>query len=741
MKLFQRKRTKAKTETKLRKKTKSMTDSNDEIENVTKTKVSKLLVKDLKKRLKSQNGKGHNINRISIRKQLILCFFIPVLCIIILGLVSYRQASQIIVSNYEDASIANINTAGEYYNLILTNVEDKSLQILNDTIIKQYYSGYYKKNVAEENEILKTLRNNIVAMATADSIVENIAVITRYGKEAVSYGSFLQTSAETPYEAYVKTEEAKQVMETQKDNLWYGYHKFFDDGLGIKENDYGISLIRQYYNSGSKPIGFIMIDVKKSILQDVISGLNLPEGSSFAFITPDGREITDSDEGMELLFTDKQFYIDSTQNDNDNGYKYVDVKGIKYLYVYTKVGDTGVMACSLIPASYFTGQADIIRNLTIVIVCIASFIAILTGFLISNGISGAIKNIMDKLSVAANGNLTIEIKTKRKDEFRNLVSSINHMIINMKNLIEKTSRINNKVLGSSNLVASSSEHMLESSKNISNAIHDIQHGVVEQAEDTEQCLSQTNDLSERIGRVYNNAGDMDQIAATAKDIVKEGIIIIDNLSKKAKATAEINRTTISNIEELEAETISIGSIIKVITEIADQTNLLALNANIEAARAGTAGKGFVVVADEIRKLAEGSSEAASKISQIIGHIQNKTKVAVATVKETEVIIQSQEDALHNTIHAFENINTHVERLAKMIDSISSEIHDIEQSKATTLNAIMNISAISEESAAASEEVETTAEKQLNSVTELNEAAQELRGQVKQLEEAISAFKI
>ncbi|ROR31446.1 methyl-accepting chemotaxis protein [Mobilisporobacter senegalensis] len=721
MKLFQRKRTKAKTETKLRKKTKSMTA--------------------LKRHPRPQNRRKHKKWRISIRKQLILCFFIPVLCIIVLGLVSYRQASRIIVSNYEDASIANINTAGEYYNLILTSVEDKSLQILNDTIIKQYYSGYYKKNVAEENEILKTLRNNIVAMATADSIVENIAVITSYGKEAVSYGSFLQTSVETPYEAYVKTEEAKQVIATDKENLWYGYHKFFDDELGIKENDYGISLIRQYYNSGSKPIGFIMIDVKKSILQDVISGLNLPEGSSFAFITPDGREITDSDEGMELLFTDKQFYIDSTQNDNDNGYKYVDVKGIKYLYVYTKVGDTGVMACSLIPASYFTGQADIIRNLTIVIVCIASFIAILTGFLISNGISGAIKNIMDKLSVAANGNLTIEIKTKRKDEFRNLVSSINHMIINMKNLIEKTSRINNKVLGSSNLVASSSEHMLESSKNISNAIHDIQHGVVEQAEDTEQCLSQTNDLSERIGRVYNNAGDMDQIAATAKDIVKEGIIIIDNLSKKAKATAEINRTTISNIEELEAETISIGSIIKVITEIADQTNLLALNANIEAARAGTAGKGFVVVADEIRKLAEGSSEAASKISQIIGHIQNKTKVAVATVKETEVIIQSQEDALHNTIHAFENINTHVERLAKMIDSISSEIHDIEQSKATTLNAIMNISAISEESAAASEEVETTAEKQLDSVTRLNEAAQELRGQVKQLEEAISAFKI
>lgn len=706
-----------------------------------KTKAKIRILKSRNLGTKETKQKLGNKVGISIRFQLITCFLIPVLCIFILGLVSYKQASATIVTNYEDSAIANINTAGEYYNLILTNVEDKSLQILNDSIIKQYYSGYYKKNAAEENEILKILRNNIVAMATADSIVENIAVITSYGKEAVSYGSFLQTSSETPYDAYIKTEEAKQVMETDKDNLWYGYHKFFDEGLGIKENDYGISLIRQYYNSGSKPIGFIMIDVKKSILQDVISGLNLPKGSSFAFITPDGREITGTDEVKESLFTDKQFYVDSAKNHKTNGYQYVDVKGNEYLYVYTKVGDTGVMACSLIPASYFIKQADIIRNLTIVIVLIASLIAILTGFVISNGISAAIKNIMDKLSIAADGDLTIEIKTKRKDEFSKLVNSINHMIMNMKNLIEKSSLINNKVLNSSNQVASSSEVMLESSQNISNAIHDIQNGVVEQAEDTEQCLQQTNDLSERIGRVYNNTGDMDQIATTTKDIVKEGIIIIDDLTQKAKATAEINRTTINNIEELEAETISIGSIIKVITEIADQTNLLALNANIEAARAGAAGKGFVVVADEIRKLAEGSSEAASKISNIIGHIQNKTKDTVATVKETETIIRTQENALHNTVNAFENINTHVERLAMMIDNISAEIHDIEQSKATTLNAIMNISAISQESAAASEEVETTAEKQLNSVTYLNEAAQELRGQVKQLEEAISTFII
>ncbi len=678
----------------------------------------------------------------SIKGKLIISFLIPVLCIIALGLISYSKASKKIISNYEGSTAASINTAAQYYGLIMKNVEDISLQLQNDAIMKQYFTGYYKKKAGQENEILLILRSNIVFMATANSIVENIVVITNYGKEIASNGSFIQdVKEELPYTVYKETEEAKLVSNSKKKLLWSGYHEFFDQELGLKKDKYGITLVREYYNTGSSPIGYIMIDVKKNILQDVIDDLDLPMGSYFAFISPDGREIIQGEDLEIPIFTSASFFHDVSVKELESGYEYVEYENEKYFYVYTKVEDTGAIVCALIPYSHLSKQADVIKMITLIIVLIAVALAIVTGVIISGDISSSIHKIMSKLALAAEGDLTVRIDTKRKDEFGTLSNSVNHMIHNMKSLIEKTTVINNKVLDSSYKVDSSSQIMLESSKNIGIAITDIQHGVTEQAQDTEQCLVQTNDLSERINRVYDNTGEIDKIAGTTISIVKDGIAIVDDLGTKTFAVADMNKATISNIQELERESRAISEILNVITEITVQTNLLSLNASIEAARAGESGRGFAVVAEEIRKLAMDSAEAAKKIGVVINTIQGKTKSTVDSVRQTEVIVSSQEIALHNTVDVFEQISLYVERLVHKLGNISEEIKDIEKAKALTLNAIVNISAISEETAAASEEVETTAEDQLRVVKALNEEATELKENVKQLEEAIKSFTI
>ncbi|MBP1756056.1 MAG: methyl-accepting chemotaxis sensory transducer [Firmicutes bacterium] len=678
----------------------------------------------------------------SIRGKLIICFLIPVMCIIILGLVSYSKASTKIIGNYESSTAASINTAAEYYELILNNVEDMSLQLQNDAIMKQYFTGFYKKDAGQENETLRMLRNNVMSMATANSIIENIAIIANYGKEITSTGSIIQEAKEDiPYKVYQETEEAKQVSSAKNKMAWSGYHTFFDQKLGTKPEKYGITLVREYYNTASQPVGYIMIDVKKDVLQEVIEGLDLPKGSSFAFICPDGREITDTEDDKSSIFSGQDFFRASLDSDEISGFDYVTVNKEKYFYVYAKIGESASMACALIPYSHLTKQADIIKTITIIIVLIAATLAIATGILISGNISSSIHKIISKLALAAQGDLTVRISTKQKDEFGTLGDSVNHMIHNMKSLIEKTNQISDKVLESSYKVDSSSQIMLESSKSIGIAISDIQQGVTDQAQDTEQCLVQTNDLAERINRVYDNTGEINEIAGTAMSVVGEGLAIVDDLGNKTEATADINKTTIRNIQELERESKAISDIIGVITEITVQTNLLSLNASIEAARAGEAGRGFAVVAEEIRKLAADSGDAAKKIGVIINGIQSKTKSTVDSVKQTEVIVKSQEAALQNTVEAFENIKIYVETLVKKIGNISDEIKDIEKAKAMTLNAIVNISAISEETAAASEEVETTAEDQLRAVKALNEEASELKENVKQLEEAMKIFII
>jgi methyl-accepting chemotaxis protein len=282
---------------------------------------------------------------------------------------------------------------------------------------------------------------------------------------------------------------------------------------------------------------------------------------------------------------------------------------------------------------------------------------------------------------------------------------------------------------------------LSSTRGISTAIVEIENGVVQQAADTEQCLGQMSDLSDKINQVYDNTHKIEQIANDTKVIIGDGIQSVDELNDKSNATTEITRVVINEIEDLELQSGSIADFIEVINQISSQTNLLSLNASIEAARAGEAGRGFAVVAEEIRKLADQSVEASKQITEIVGKIQEKTKGTTASARQAESIVKSQMEALTKTVSAFENINQHVGNLVDNLNSISDGVRGIETAKDETLDAIRNISAISQQTATSSEEVSATANNQISSVEYLNKSASELAEDAKKLETAIQRFKL
>ncbi|HCA70114.1 MAG TPA: hypothetical protein DEP17_06895, partial [Lachnospiraceae bacterium] len=393
------------------------------------------------------------------------------------------------------------------------------------------------------------------------------------------------------------------------------------------------------------------------------------------------------------------------------------------------------MVGALVPSAALTNKADSIKSMTLAIVILASLIAGVIGIKVSSGMAKAMKNFNIVLAKAANGDLTASIYTNRKDEFKILSDSINGMISNMKNLITKSANVGSTVIKSTKYVTQNSELLLTASKDISTAISEIQEGITQQASDAEKCLRQTDELANQINLVQEHSESIAQIASNTKQVVNNGIGEVDQLNSATKANIDITNQTIKNIEELETESSEITDIISVINDIAAQTNLLSLNASIEAARAGEAGRGFSVVAEEIRKLSEKSVGAASEIEGIITHITKKTKATVQTVKQTETISKTTEERLQEVVKLFNNINVHVDNLADKMDQIVEVIKDITKAKNDTLSAIESISAVAEETSAASEEVDATAQQQLEAVTKLNAAAQTLRNETTELESA------
>ena len=217
-------------------------------------------------------------------------------------------------------------------------------------------------------------------------------------------------------------------------------------------------------------------------------------------------------------------------------------------------------------------------------------------------------------------------------------------------------------------------------------------------------------LGEKITNVNEGTIKISEFAATTKEIVSEGILTIKELVNKSDETSKITNSVIENIENLEKESFFIRSIIDTINSIAEQTNLLALNASIEAARAGSAGDGFAVVAEEVRKLAEESLNASNRISEIINGINSLTQ------------------------------NT-VEDLTSDIEKISLRIKDIEKTKNETEYAIGNISNVIRETAEASSKVQESADSQLSEAEFLNISAEELRKYSEELQDDINSFKI
>lgn len=699
-------------------------------EKLKKEKVRKPQPKKTGNSRKAAKDKGMGLRGIQVK--LIGAFMIPVILFVIIGFMIYSKCSTTLNSTYEASANTSVGTLEEYLGLGFENIELMATRLSINSAITSYYTGSEVKSESMLMDTKVALSNE----STADKFIDHIIVCAKSGTACSEKGAIRGDV----YNAFVESEEGKNVeSEIGMGSMWISSHPAIDEVTGYDSDEYALSLVTVLKNNSNKSVGYIIIDVKTSFIQDILDNAQISDNSIKGFVLEDGSQVLSGD--SDIKFTDTDFYQEALAGENLQGSKEVSYEGADYLFTYSRIEGTNMLVCAMVPQKEIMAGAQAILRYTLIAVAICAVIAIVVGSVLASGISKAIRKVNRVLKKTSDGDLTGQISMKRKDEFNVLSSSITNMIGSMKDLILKMTNVSGHVSDSAVQVGTNSEVLLEVTKNITEAVDYINSGISQQAQDTESCLEQMNGLAERINVVHENTDEISEIAQEAQGAIENGMVIVANLGEKVQGTTEVTETVIREIRELNKESIAINSIIGTINEIAEQTNLLSLNASIEAARAGEAGRGFAVVSEEIRKLAEQSGNAGNQIGEIINHIQERLAATIETAGLAGESVAFQTEALNNTVDVFKNISQQVSKLAEDVEKITQSVGGIEQAKEDTMNAIESISTTSNQTESASEELARSTEKQLQAVEVLNDAVKRLQMDAEDLDTSVSIFKV
>lgn len=429
----------------------------------------------------------------------------------------------------------------------------------------------------------------------------------------------------------------------------------------------------------------------------------------------------------------------------DNYYGEATVAGKTYQTAYTPIKDKSGETIGI----FYVGAPQTIIDdimssfLTIFLIVIISIILISTFivFWFTRGLTKRLTTISKALESAGEGDFTTTILDETGDELSDLSKSYNDMKENLSDLIQN-------VMTSSELVASSSEELTAgaeqtsmATEQITDSIQQIANGSESQSQSVEETAHALEELSIGVANIADSSSSLAESGIEASERAKQGGIYVQETAKQMNIIHSSVNETSKVIKLLDDRSKEIGQITNAITEIANQTNLLALNAAIEAARAGEHGKGFAVVADEVRKLAEQSQSSSNQISGLIGQIQNDMTQSTNSMEQVKQEVQNGLGIVTKTKTSFEEILISMDKMANQVDEMAATAQQMSASTQEVSATVSGITTISRNSSVHSQSVAASAEEQLASMEEILASATNLSKIASELKDTVGKFNI
>lgn len=651
-----------------------------------------------------------------------------VLLIIVIGLGTLATSSSIFISSKTEEAVIDqsevlVDEMANSISTFIDGYEQSILKMATDQDVLDYYHGSALFNDKADQAFRQQLKRYLTIYDSAANIyfADGQKIITEPHFDEIFD---LDVNSRSWY-----TEARKNPDEV----IWSP--PYVDASTG----EYAIAGSKAV-KEGDETIGVLGVDILLSSLTEEISKIDMgykgypmvldDSGNAIVHPSKTGENLSNLDFVNQILKDDKQKNVLKTAIDQEDN-----------VIVYEKIPELGWTVAAVYNEKELHSTADSIHNmilLSALILLVAIFVIL---YFIISKIIRPITVLGSSMEKVAQGDLTVHIELKGKDEIGRLAQHFNKMVEEMKKIIGIIQSSSKQVEDRSHYLSTLAEETNASSAEVTKAVRDIAAGAALSSENADQVTMSSAELGEKINQMAGQSTALKQITEEANDLNDEGHQRMNHLLDSFGNSKEELENMSLSVSALEEKIQAIDSVMDSISKISKQTNLLALNASIEAARAGEHGKGFAVVAEEVRKLAEQSAKATEHVKSTIHQLQQEALKVVKQMNEMQQTFKQQEIVVEDTGNLFRNLSLLIQNLENTFKTVSEDIESIDAYKDRVMETIEEMSMTAQTTAAACEEVSAASDEQLTAIQSVAEASEELNELSKELSQTISKFKL